>query len=242
MRKEEETRGRSEDRIPTRPPRDKSVTAEQGDGVRSGLGARWFAWLLSHGDSFDRDLYGERKRELLGDLRGTVVEIGPGGGVNLPYYDDSVQWIGVEPNVHFHPRLKKKADRLRLGATIRGGVAEHLPVPDASADAVVSTLVLCSVDDLDAALAEVWRVLKPGGRFVFIEHVAAPESSFLRRVQRWIKPAWGVIADGCRPDRETGRVIESAGFDDVQIERFDAAMPLPVVRPHIVGTARRARN
>lgn len=207
--------------------------------VRTGLGARWFAWLLAHGERFDRKLYGERKRDLLGDLRGTVVEIGPGAGVNLPYYGAGVRWLGVEPNAHHHDRLRKKAASLGLNAEVRGGVAERLPLPDASADAVVSTLVLCSVDDVEAALAEIRRVLKPGGRFVLIEHVAAPEGSALRRLQRWVKPAWGVIADGCRPDRETGRLIERAGFGAVRIERFDAAMPLPVVRPHIIGTARR---
>jgi SAM-dependent methyltransferase len=232
--------GRAREEQEAHRPVTEGTTKQTPAEVRTGLGARWFAWLLSHGEDFDRELYGDRKRDLLGSLRGTVVEIGPGGGVNLPYYDSAVRWIGVEPNVHFHPRLMKKADRLGLDAAVRGGVAERLPVPDASADAVISTLVLCSVDDLDAALAEVRRVLKPGGRFIFIEHVAAPERSFLRRVQRWIKPAWGVIADGCHPDRETDRIIQSAGFADVQIERFDAAMPLPVVRPHVVGTARRA--
>lgn len=240
MSKREETRARAKGAAQVPHPQGKGPTRDPADGVRSGLGARWFAWLLAHGEGTDRSLYGEWKRGLLGDLRGTVIEIGPGAGVNLPYYDASVQWIGVEPNVHFHPRLKQKTERLGLDATVRGGVAERLPVPDASADAVVSTLVLCSVDDLGAALAEVRRVLKPGGRFVFIEHVAAPDGSFLRRVQRWIKPAWGVLADGCRPDRETDRIIQSAGFADLQIERFDAAMPLPVVRPHVVGTARRA--
>lgn len=87
--------------------------------------------------------------------------------------------------------------------------------------------------------AKVRRVLKSGGVFVFLEHVAAPEGSGLRRVQEAVRPAWGLLADGCRPDRETGRLIEAAGFGDVHIERFDAAMPLPVVRPHVVGTARR---
>ena len=207
--------------------------------VRTGLGARWFAWLLSHGDGFDRDLYGDRKRDLLGDLAGTVVEIGPGGGVNLPYYAPGVRWIGVEPNVHFHPRLRRRAAKRGLDADVLAGVAERLEVDDASADAVVSTLVLCSVGDQAAALAEIRRVLQPGGTFVFIEHVAAPRGSRLRRVQRFVRPAWRVIADGCRPDCETGKSIEAAGFADVQIERFDAAMPVPLVRPHIVGTARR---
>lgn len=213
-------------------------TARTRNGVRQGLSARWFAWLLSHGEGFDREMYGAWKRDLLSPLRGTVVEIGPGSGVNLPYYAASIRWIGIEPNVHFHPGLREKAASLGLDVDVRPGLAEQMGLPDASADAVVSTLVLCSVEDLDAAFAEIRRVLKPGGTFVFIEHVAGPPASRLRRVQRWVKPLWGVIADGCRPDRETGVRLEAAGFADVRFERFDAEMPLPVVRPHIAGTAR----
>ena len=216
---------------------DQSASRVRGERIRRGLSARWFAWLLAHGEGFDRDLYGEQKQALLGGLRGTVVEIGPGAGVNLPYLDPRVRWVGVEPNAHLHDRLRSKAAEVGLDAAVLGGTAEHLPLPDASADAVVSTLVLCSVDDLDASLAEVRRVLRPGGRFVFVEHVAAPLGSILRRVQRFVRPAWGVLADGCRPDRETAAAIRAAGFEAVQIERFDAEMPIPIVRPHIIGTA-----
>lgn len=240
MSREEETGGAAEGRARTLPSPDERDTANTADRVRRGIGSWWFAWTLSHGEGTDRRLYGERKRDLLGGLGGAVVEIGPGAGVNLPYYRADVQWTGIEPNVHFHAQLRKKADRLDLDATVLGGVAEHLPVRDASADAVVSTLVLCSVDDLDATLSEIRRVLKPGGQFVFIEHVAAPDNTVLRRIQRWVRPVWGVIADGCRPNRETARVIRAAGFADVQIERFDAAIPLPVVRPHIIGWATNA--
>ena len=217
-----------------------TYTAQRPARVRTGLGARWFAWLLSNGDRFDRSLYAAYKSDLIGGLRGAVVEIGPGDGVNLPYYPAGVHWTGVEPNVHFHPRLRKRAAALDLCAEVVGGVAERLPLADAVADAVVSTLVLCSVGDVAATLAEVRRVLKPGGTFVFIEHVAAPAGSRLGRVQRFVKPAWGLIADGCRPDRETGRAIAEAGFADVQLNRFEADLPVPIVRPHIVGTARRA--
>lgn len=224
---------------PNRSTPERGSTARGAARVRSGLGARWFAWLLSNGDRFDRALYADRKRDLLGSLTGTVVEIGPGDGVNLNYYAEGVRWIGVEPNVHFHRRLEERAAKLALDAEIVAGVAERLAVPDAHADAVVSTLVLCSVASVEAALAEVRRVLRPGGTFVFIEHVAAPEGSGLRRIQRFVRPAWGLIADGCRPDRETGHLIEQAGFAEVQIERFDADLPLPIVHPHIVGRARR---
>ena len=91
------------------------------------------------------------------------------------------------------------------------------------------------MEDLDGTLREIRRVLKPGGRFVFIEHVAAPEASWLRRVQRWLRGPWGVVADGCRPDRETEAAIRRAGFSRVEVERFRLRAGL--VAPHIAGVA-----
>src|SRR5699024_494896 len=95
------------------------------------------------------------------------------------------------------------------------GAAESVPLAEASMDTVVSTLVLCSVDRIDKALSEIKRVLKPGGHFLFIEHVAAPQQSSLRRIQRWINPLWKRVADGCHTDRETWKAIKKAGFDHV---------------------------
>lgn len=181
--------------------------------------------------------YGERKRALLGPLRGDILEIGPGAGANLPYLQPDVHWIGVEPNVHMHPPLRDKARRCGLQADLRIGVAEHLEVPDGSVDAVVSTLVLCSVDDVAATLKDVLRVLRPGGRFVFIEHVAAPAGTKLRRVQEVVAPAWKAFADGCHVNRETWLAIERAGFSTVSYERFRIKTPLPIVAPHIAGVA-----
>jgi SAM-dependent methyltransferase len=180
------------------------------------------------------------KTRLLGDLSGTVLEIGAGAGANLPYFlTKPVKWIGVEPNRFMLPYLVREAHRLGIPIDVCEGAAEGLPLAGASVDAVVSTLVLCSVVDLPRVLAEILRVLKPGGRFVFIEHVAAPEGTWLRRVQRWIRPLWQRMGDGCHPDRQIARALENAGFAKVAIERFDA--PLPVVRPHIAGVAVKAR-
>ena len=121
---------------------------------------------------------------------------------------------------------------------LRPGTAENMHVESDSADFVVSTLVLCSVNDAAAALREILRVLKPGGRFVFVEHVAAPKGSRLRRWQRRLKGLWRRIGDGCEPDRETWKVIEAAGFAEVECEHFDSP-GIPLVRPHIAGTATR---
>lgn len=194
-----------------------------------------FAWALKHGTGADRRLYGERKARLLGGLRGTVVDVGAGAGVNLRYLDRTVRYVAVEPNVHFHGRIRRAARKAGVAAEVVAGVAERLPVDDASADAVLSTLVLCSVSDQQAALAEVRRVLRPGGTFVFVEHVAAPPWTVLRGLQRLLRIPWGLLADGCRPDRETGHAIEAAGFAEVRMDRF--WMPLGLARPHIAGTA-----
>jgi SAM-dependent methyltransferase len=214
---------------------DSVLRPETSPGARSGLYYWLFAWLLSHGEGADRRLYGDRKVQLLGSLRGTVVEIGAGAGVNLPYLDRSTRYVAVEPNVHFHDRITEAARLAGVAAEVRTGVAENLPLPDSSADAVVSTLVLCSVRDQDRALAEVIRVLRPGGTFVFLEHVAASRGSWLRRMQRLIRGPWTVVADGCRPDRETADRIAAAGFENVEMDRFQA--PLGLLSPHIAGWA-----
>lgn len=201
---------------------------------------RLFAALMAHGDARQDTLYGDRKRTLFADLQGTVLEIGPGTGINLRYVPNGIRWIGVEPNPYMHRYIRDKAQELGMEVDVRSNAAEQLGLPDESVDAVVSTLVLCSVSSLEAALAEIRRVLKPGGRFYFIEHVAAPRGTWLRTLQHWIKPVWRVLADGCHPDRETHRALESAGFTDVRYEHVDVS--LPVVKPHIIGVARKAND
>ncbi len=207
---------------------------------RRGLGARWLAFVLQRGQGADRRAYGTRKRALLAGLGPTVVEIGAGAGVNAEYLAPGTRWVAVEPNGFLHADLRRAADRSGLDLDLHTATAEALPLPDASADAVVATLVLCSVDDPAAALAEARRVLRPGGRFVFIEHVAAPPETLLRRLQRALRAPWGVVADGCRPDRDTEALVRAAGFSEVTVERF--RMPLGLVAPHIAGTARNAES
>ena len=204
---------------------------------RRGLSARWLAFVLAHGHAADRRAYGARKRVLLGGLGPTVVEIGAGAGANAEYLVPGTFWQAVEPNAFLHDDLRRAADRAGLTLDLHTATAEALPFLDASADAVISTLVLCSVSDPDRALAEARRVLRPGGRFVFIEHVAAPPASLLRRVQRVLRAPWGALADGCRPDCETEALVRAAGFAEVTVERF--RMPLGLVAPHIAGTALR---
>ena len=179
---------------------------------------------------------GDRKRSLFTNLHGNILEIGPGTGVNLAYFPRDIHWIGIEPNPFMHSYLQKEAQSLGLNnIDLRTGNAERMDVEENSMDAVVSTLVLCSVPNLAAILQEVLRVLKPGGRFLFIEHVAATKGTLLRYVQSGIRPIWNVIGDGCNPDRETWVALENAGFANVNYEHF--AAPLPIISPHIIGVA-----
>lgn len=207
--------------------------------VRRGLRARLFAWALAHSGDADRRLYGDRKRDLFARAVPSggqmVVEIGAGAGPNAAYLPRGTRWLVAEPNVHFHPHLRRAARAHGLDLTLLAGDAERLPLPDASVDAVVTTLVLCSVPDPARALAEARRVLHPGGRLVFVEHVAAPDGSRLRRFQRLLRTPWGVVADGCRPDRDTEATLRAAGFAHLEVEGFRA--PLGLVGPHIAGIA-----
>lgn len=198
---------------------------------------RLFAWTMAHATVQYEAEVGDRKRALFQEIQGTILEIGPGTGPNLAYYPRDSHWIGIEPNPYMDPYLQQEAARLGLDIDIRRGTAEHLAgISDRAVDAVVSTLVLCSVEDLDKTLQEVLRVLKPGGRFLFLEHVAAPPHTWLRRLQRWIRPLWKVLGDGCHPDRETWVALEKAGFERVEYQHFRAPVPA-IVSPQIIGVA-----
>ena len=205
------------------------------DGLRRSLYHRVFAALMARGGERYERLVQDKKADLLSAVSGTVVEIGAGTGPNLRFAERVDMWLGVEPNVHMYPYFVREAAAHEVRAFPLPGVASALPLADDSADWVVSTLVLCSVPDLDGALREIRRVLRPEGRFLFVEHVAAPAESWLRRLQRFVRPAWKLVGDGCRPDRETEAAIRNAGFRAVEVERFRVAVP--VVAPHVVGVA-----
>lgn len=205
-------------------------------GVMSaGLSRRWFAWAMYHvAERYDR-LLADRKRDLLGSLDGTIVEIGPGTGTNLRYYPHGVQWIGVEPNPFMHPHLRRAGKAAGVEADVRQNHAESMDLADGSADVVVATAVLCSVRDQARALQEIKRVLKPGGQLVFLEHVGADRTTSLRRFQQMVRPFWRCMVDGCDPARDTGEAIVEAGFKPIQLESF--RLPLGPVATHIAGVA-----
>lgn len=197
---------------------------------------RAFAWLLAHQNAKYENFVASYKQQLFGPLSGTVLEIGPGTGANFRYFSrDHIQWIGVEPNPFMYPYLEKEAARLGVQIELRNGTADRLPVADGTIDAVVSTLVLCSVTDQRGSIQEILRVLKPGGKLVFIEHVAAPLGTWSRRLQNWVTPIWKRVGDGCHPNRETWVELGRAGFGKLTYDNFRA--PLPIVGPQIMGTA-----
>ncbi|MEV0645620.1 class I SAM-dependent methyltransferase [Phytomonospora sp. NPDC050363] len=184
-------------------------------------------------------MYETLKRDLLRGLSGTVLEIGAGAGANLGLLNPGAEWIGLEPDRRVHDRLRVNAVRHDRKARILDAPAEAIPLGDESVDAVVSTVVLCSVDDQEAALAEVARVLRPGGRFVFFEHVAAPAGTPTRWLQRIWAPFSRRFDRGCDPVRDTAAAIRRAAFAQVETRDFDMPVGLGLTVPFIAGYARR---
>jgi SAM-dependent methyltransferase len=142
----------------------------------------------------------------------------------------------VEPNLHMHAMLSARAARHGLPLEILRGGAESLAIPDASVDAVVASLVLCTVGDPRQVVREVRRVLRPGGRFICIEHVAAPTGSAIARIQRAVYRPWRWLFEGCHTHRDTEEVLTGAGFSKVSIERFTWRSIFVPVRPQIAAT------
>jgi len=192
-----------------------------------GLSARHEAWVAEG----KRALFQEAFRRVRPEK---VLEIGPGPGTNLAYLPEGVAYLALEPNPFFHPRLREEAKRRGLGLTLLPGRAEAIPLPAGSVDLVVGTLVLCSVEDPRKALEEVHRVLRPGGAYLFLEHVAATRRTPLRFLQEAATPLFSFFGDGCHPNRETLALIQ-ARFPQVEAKAF--ALPLPVVAPHVAGLA-----
>ena len=178
----------------------------------------------------------EMRRDLIACASGDVLEIGGGTGANLGYYGAGVESLTVtEPEPPMLKRLQRKAREQNSPATVLRAPAEDLPFEDASFDTVVSTLVLCGVDDQPRAVRELRRVLRPGGRLIFIEHVRSDDPG-VARMQNRMNPVnrFMVCCDCNRPTLET---IRSAGFEVTELEQTELPKAPPFVRPLIVGTA-----
>ena len=187
------------------------------------------------GAAAERGWMGRRRSRLLAGAAGSVLEIGGGTGANLPHYRDAGRVVVSEPDPFMRGRLRRKLVRARVPVEVSESGAEDLPFRDGSFDAVVSTLVLCSVPTQEKALAEVRRVLRPGGRLLFIEHVRGEGS--VARVQDRVLPLWSRLFAGCHPNRDTLGSIQAAGFEVGKLDRFVPPGPFTGLVPHVQGEA-----
>ena len=178
----------------------------------------------------------EMRRNLIAGARGDVLEIGGGTGANLSYYGAGVESVTVtEPEPPMLKRLERKAREQNSQATVLRAPAEDLPFEDASFDTVVSTLVLCGVDDQPRALRELRRVLRPGGRLIFLEHVRSDDPSVAKMQDRMNPVNRFVVCCDC--NRPTLDTIRSTGFEVTELEQTQLPKAPPFARPLIIGTA-----
>lgn len=158
---------------------------------------------------------GEHRRKLLASLRGRVVEVGAGNGLNFKHYPETVdEVIAVEPEPYLRQRANDAARNVAANVSVVDGVAGRLPLDDHSVDAGVASLVLCSVPDQGVALAELGRVIRPGGELRFYEHVVAGKPGFARFQSLLDRTFWPSAARGCHCSRDTAAAFELAGFSD----------------------------
>ncbi len=180
------------------------------------------------------------RRTLLAAAHGDVLEIGAGTGANIDHYPPAVRRLVLsEPNASMRNRLKRKVAQ-RADVTIVDATAEALPLPDRAFHVVVSTLALCSVDSPGRSLAEVWRVLRPGGCLLFLEHVAAEGHPGQLRWQRVLEPGWRLMAGNCHLTRRTEDAIVEMGFALEGVQRDCIRGVAGVVQPSVRGVARRS--
>ena len=189
----------------------------------------------------ERGFMSEVRRELIGPAAGRVIEIGAGTGLSFPHYGAAARRVvAIEPDPHMLARAgRRAAGRGDDLVELRQLEAERLPFADDSFDTAISSLTLCTVASPPAALAELRRVLRPGGTLRFYEHVRS-EGRLGARGQDAVTPLWRRLAGGCHPNRDTVAEIERAGFRVTFLERSRVGPPVPptaVVRPHVLGIA-----
>jgi SAM-dependent methyltransferase len=179
----------------------------------------------------------DRRRKLVARAQGSTLELGAGTGLNLPHYPRNLErFVLAEPEEHMSKRLERRLQDLGREAEIIDAPAEALPFDENSFDTVVSTLVLCTVQDPERALEEVRRVLRPDGSFLFLEHVRS-DSARLARWQDRLHGPWQAFADGCNCNRRTLELVDAAGFATTEVERAEWRRMPPLVRPLVSGRA-----
>lgn len=171
---------------------------------------------------------GPYRERVLSQAHGRVLEIGIGSGLNLPLYGSRVDTIvGLDPAARLLRMAQDAANRSKIPVTLITGSAQAIPIDSDSIDTLVTTWTLCSIPDADAALQEVRRVLKPGGRLLFVEHGSAPEEN-VRKWQNRLTPVWKRIGGGCHLNRPIRALIEDAGFRMIRLNTGYAKGPRPM--------------
>jgi SAM-dependent methyltransferase len=181
----------------------------------------------------------EMRRQTLAAASGRTIDIGAGTGVNLGLFPEAVsELVLAEPDPHMLKKLRGKVGETGTRAEVVEAPAEKLPFEDSSFDTAVFTLVLCTVPDPEAALAEAARVLRPGGKLLFVEHVRAAGDEGLARWQDRLERPWHFLADGCHCNRDTVAKIEASPLTVEQVEEGDLPKAVPLVKPLVRGSAR----
>ena len=193
--------------------------------------ARFYDWL----NRAAKELEEEHRRELLSGLRGRVLELGSGPGPNFERYRGDVEVVAMEPEPNMMALAVPRAAEAAVPVRLVRAPGERLPFRDAAFDAVIVSLVLCSVRRPDVVAREIRRVLRPGGELRIFEHVRSENPAHARWQDR-IEPIWGMFSAGCHPNRDTAATLRSAGFE-LEVRRIPVGPPTPA-RPHILGVAR----
>jgi SAM-dependent methyltransferase len=183
----------------------------------------------------------DHRREALAGLSGRVIEVGAGNGLNFKHYPDDVsEVVAVEPEPYLRRRAEEAAGAAAVPVRVVDGLGDRLSYEDGAFDAGVASLVLCTIPDQHAALAELFRVIRAGGELRFYEHVRANQPS-LARIQDIAAPIWRLLGGGCHPNRDTAAAIEQAGFSIETCRRFPfrPCFVCAPVAPRILGTALR---
>jgi SAM-dependent methyltransferase len=203
--------------------------------INNPVRGRFNAWLLAALDGYMHAKYAGIKSRLLADAPSVVVEIGPGSGANLRYLPAGTRLIAIEPNRQMHDALRRRAEQCGIDLDLRSIAGESLDLSSASVDFVFSSLVLCSVDSPAQVLAEVRRVLRPGGRFACVEHVTAPVGSRNYGLQRMVRGPWKWLFEGCDLCQDTGSMLRSAGFAQVEVQSLVLPTLFVPIRHQIVA-------